>query len=61
MRKRKQTVQKYFGKKDKSIVFKVDDKVLLWDASHAEKGKQSKFQKLWLGPYKISFVIGNNP
>jgi hypothetical protein len=31
-----------------------DEKVLLWDSSHANRGKHSKFQKLWLGPYKIS-------
>jgi hypothetical protein len=60
LKKRQQTVKKYFDKKAKSAIFKVDDKVLLWDAAHAEKGKHSKFQKLWLGPYKITSVIGNN-
>jgi hypothetical protein len=34
--------------------------VLLWDSAHTDKGKHSKFQKLWLGPYKIASVIGNN-
>jgi hypothetical protein len=28
--------------------------------AHADRGKHSKFQKLWLGPYKIASVIGNN-
>jgi hypothetical protein len=60
LRKRQQSVKKYFDKKAKSIVFEVDEKVLLWDSAHADKGKHSKFQKLWLGPYKITSVIGNN-
>jgi len=60
LRKRKQTIKTNFDKKAKSIVFEVDEKVLLWDSAHIEKGNHSKFQKLWLGPYKIAFVIGNN-
>jgi hypothetical protein len=60
LRKRKQTIKKCFDKKDKSAIFKVNDKVLLWDVAHAENGKHSKFQKLWLGPYKVTSVIGNN-
>jgi hypothetical protein len=34
--------------------------VLFWDVAHDENGNHSKFQKLWLGPYKIIYVIGNN-
>jgi hypothetical protein len=60
MKKRQQTVKKYFDKRAKSAKFKVNDKVLLWDSAHADKGKHSKFQKLWLGPYKIALVVGNN-
>jgi hypothetical protein len=60
LKKRQQTVKKYFDKKAKSAIFKVDDKVLLLDAAHVKKGKHSKFQKLWLGPYKIASIIGNN-
>jgi len=60
LRKRKQTIKKYFDKNSISAIFKVNDKVLLWDVSHVEKGKHSKFQKLWLGPYKITSIVGNN-
>jgi hypothetical protein len=60
LKKRQQTVKKYFDKKAKSVVFRVDEKVLLWDSTHAKKGRHSKFQKLWLGPFKIASVIGNN-
>jgi hypothetical protein len=47
-------------KKSKSTTFVVGEKVLLWDFAHVDKGKHSKFQKLWLGPYIIASIIGNN-
>jgi hypothetical protein len=34
--------------------------VLLWDPTHADRGRHLKFQKLWLGPFKVSFVLGAN-
>jgi len=34
--------------------------VLLWDSAHAKKGRHSKFHKLWLGPFKIDYVLGTN-
>jgi hypothetical protein len=42
------------------LILKVDEKVLLWDSAHAERGRHSKFQKLWLGPFKIASVLGTN-
>ena len=33
--------------------FKVGDLVLKWDTPSELRGKHSKFQKLWLGPYLI--------
>jgi len=60
LKKRQQTVKKYFDKRDTSTTFATDEKVLLWDYAHVDKGKHSKFHKLWLGPYIIAFVIGNN-
>jgi hypothetical protein len=59
-KKRQQSVKKYFDKKAKTTTFAASQKVLLWDFSHVDKGKHSKFQKLWLGPYIVSFIIGNN-
>jgi hypothetical protein len=32
----------------------------MWDSSHVDRGRHSKFQKLWLGPFKIAFVLGTN-
>ena len=40
--------------------FRIDEKVLLWDSTHADNGKHYKFHNLWLGPYKTTSVIGNN-
>jgi hypothetical protein len=59
-KKSKHTFKKYFDKHAKYVKFKVNDKVFLWDSTHADKGKHSKFQKLWLGPYKIALVVINN-
>ena len=35
------------GKKE----FEVGDLVLKWDHPHDEKGKHTKFQQLWIGPF----------
>ena len=47
---------------DSSIItrknFQMGDLVLKWDKAHEEKGKHTKFQKLWLGPFQIVEVIG---
>ena len=53
-------MKKYFEKRAKTVEFKIDDKVLLWDSTHAERGRNYKFQKLWLVPFKIAYVIGTN-
>jgi hypothetical protein len=50
IKRRQQTVKKYFNKSVKTVKFKVNEKVLLWDSTHAYRGRHSKFQKLWLGP-----------
>lgn len=34
--------------------------MLLWDYAHANKRKHSKFQKLWIEPYKIASILRNN-
>ena len=60
IKRRQQIVKKYFNKSVKTVKFKVNEKVLLWDSTHADRGRHSKFQKLWLGPFKIAFVLGTN-
>ena len=33
--------------------FQVGDLVLKWDKAHEQKGKHTKFQRMWLGPFQI--------
>ena len=60
IKRRQQTVKKYFNRSVQTVKFKVNEKVLLWDSAHTDRGRHSKFQKLWLGPFKITFVVGTN-
>jgi hypothetical protein len=60
IKRRQQTIKRYFNKSAKVVKFKVNEKVLMWDSSHADMGRHSKLQKLWLDPFKISFVLGAN-
>jgi hypothetical protein len=60
IKRRQQIVKRYFNKSVKVVKFKVTEKVLWWDSSHADIGRHSKFQKLWLGPFKIVFFPGTN-
>ena len=38
--------------------FQMGDLILKWDKTHEEKGKHTKFQIIWLGPFQIIEVIG---
>ena len=38
--------------------FEVGDLVLKWDHPCDEKGKHTKFQQLWIGPFQIAEKIG---
>jgi hypothetical protein len=40
--------------------FEQGDLMLKWDAPRQEKGKHSKFDALWLRPFKIIEVFSNN-
>ena len=55
-----QRIKRFF---DKYVVvdrqFQVGDLVLKWDKPSDTKGKNYKFQKLWLGPYKIAEKISD--
>ena len=46
--------KKFVGEKD----FNIGDMVLKWDKMNETKGKHSKFQKLWLGPFQIDQKLG---
>jgi hypothetical protein len=38
--------------------FEIGDLVLKWDRVNEPKGKHTKFQNLWLGPFQIAEKIG---
>ena len=44
----------------RSKQFQVGDLVLKWDKAHEDKGKHTKFQKMWLGPFQICEKIGHS-
>ena len=53
-----QRIKRWF---DKHVVgdkhFQVGDLVLKWDKASESRGKHSKFQKIWLGPYDVANKI----
>ena len=40
--------------------FQKGDMVLLWDKRREKPGKHGKFDSLWMGPYIIHDVVGDN-
>jgi hypothetical protein len=55
-----QKVKQAFDRKVRKKEFEIGDLVLKWDAPRQDKGKHSKFDALWIGPFKISEVFSNN-
>ena len=52
-------VKKWFNKrKSGNRIFEVQDMVIKWDHLHDEKGKHTKFQHLWIGPFHIAAKLG---
>ena len=52
-------IKRWFDKrKYGTIKFDVGDLVLKWDNPHAEKGKHTKLQHLWIGPYLVTKELG---
>ena len=49
-----------FDRRIKEDIFQIDDLVLKWEALHEDKGKNGKFNHLWVGPYIIVVHKGNN-
>jgi ribonuclease HI len=57
---RQQKIKQVFDRKNKKKEFEQGDLVLKWDAPRQEKGKHSKFDALWFGPFRILEVFSNN-
>ena len=58
-KQQQEIVKRWFDKrKSRKGSFKIGDLVLKWDHTHDEKGKHTKFQHLWVGPFQIAEKIG---
>jgi hypothetical protein len=55
-----QKIKQAFDRNNKKKEFEQGDLVLKWDALRQEKGKHSKFDALWIRPFKILEVFSNN-
>jgi hypothetical protein len=55
-----QKIKQAFDRKVKKKEFEIGDLVFKWDAPRQDKGKHSKFDALWIGPFKISEIFSNN-
>jgi len=47
-------------KSARSASFSVGDLVLKWDKPHEDKDKHTKFQSLWIGPFRVHENIGKH-
>jgi hypothetical protein len=55
----REIVKRWFDKhKAKEKNFEVGDLVLKWDKVNEPKGKHSRFQSMWLGPFQVAEKIG---
>ena len=59
-KRHKRRMKEIFDKKVKKDMFAVGDLVLRWDARKEEKGKHGKFDNLWIGPFSMIKILGNN-
>jgi hypothetical protein len=54
-----QKIKQAFDRKVRKEEFRLGDLVLKWDAPRQDRGKQNKFDALWIGPFKIYEVFLN--
>jgi hypothetical protein len=57
---RQQKIKQAYDKKVRKDDFQLGDLVLKWDAPKKDRGKNNKFEALWIGPFKISKIYPNN-
>jgi hypothetical protein len=55
-----QKIKQAFNRKVKKKEFEIGDLVFKWDAPRQDKGKHSKFDALWVGPFKIVEIFSKN-
>ena len=60
MDKHQAIIKRWFKKRAMIKSFKIFDLVLLWDKVKEKPGNHTKFQCLWIGPYRIMKILGEN-
>ena len=60
MAKHQVVVKIWFNKRAMIKSFRISDLVLLWDKVKEKPGSHTKFQCLWVGPYQIAEILGEN-
>ena len=60
MAKHQAIIQRWFNKETTIKSFRIFDLVLLWDKAKEKIGSHTKFQCLWIGPYQIAKILGEN-
>ena len=57
-KQQQEIVKRWFDKrKYGKEILEIGDLVLKWDHPHDKKGKHTKFQYLWVGPYQIAVKL----
>ena len=47
-----------FDQRTRDVKFGIGDIVLLWDKLKEKLGKHGKLEKIWMGPYRVSSIVG---
>jgi hypothetical protein len=53
-------VKHWCDKKSTVKAFRISDLVLMWDKEKEKPDSHTKFQRLWIGPYQIAEILGEN-
>jgi hypothetical protein len=54
-----QKIKQAFDRESRKEDFRQGELVLKWDVPRKDKGKNGKFEALWIGPFKISETFPN--
>jgi hypothetical protein len=60
MKKRQETIKKYFDKSTTAKEFQKDQLVFLWNKEKENPSSHTKFEALWIDPYQIERINGRN-
>lgn len=60
MSKHQAIIKCWFDKRATIKSFRISNLVLLWDKAKEKLDNHTKFQRLWIGPYQIAEILGEN-